>query len=157
MAGYYNKPKETADSITADRWLRSGDAGYMNEDGSLVFLHRLKDGYKHNGFNVATPEVEAAMMQHPGVAAAAVVPIPHARHGEIGIAFAVPKSGSRLDADELMAFLRGKLASFKVPAHVVAIDEFPRTAGTDKIQKFKLKDIALQRFADATTPQARRA
>ncbi len=157
MKGYFNKPKETAEAITPDGWLRTGDAGHMNPDGSLTFLHRLKDGYKHNGFNVATPEIEMAMLQHPAVGAAAVVGIPHDRYGEIGIAFAVPRPGAALDTDDLMAFLRARLASFKLPAHIVAATEFPRTAGTDKIQKFKLKEIALQRFGDPAAPQARRA
>ncbi|MEO8557446.1 MAG: AMP-binding protein [Rhodospirillales bacterium] len=150
MAGYFDKPRETADTITSDGWLRTGDAGFLNEDGSLVFLRRLKDGYKHNGFNVATPEVEAAMLQHPGVAAAAVVGIPHDRFGEIGIAFAVARKA--LDSGELMSFLGARLAKFKVPAQIVLVDEFPRTAGTDKIQKFKLKEIALERFGRAAVP-----
>jgi fatty-acyl-CoA synthase len=146
MAGYFDKPRETAETITADGWLRSGDAGHMNEDGSLTFLHRLKDGYKHNGFNVSTPEVESVMLQHPAVSAAAVVPIAHARHGEIGVGFVTVKPGASLSGSELMAFLREKLASFKMPADIVVIDEFPRTAGTDKIQKFKLKEQALALF-----------
>jgi fatty-acyl-CoA synthase len=146
MAGYFDKPRETAETITADGWLRSGDAGHMNEDGSLTFLHRLKDGYKHNGFNVSTPEVESVMLQHPAVAASAVVPIPHDRHGEIGVGFVTVKPGASLSGSELMAFLREKLASFKMPADIVVIDEFPRTAGTDKIQKFKLKEQALALF-----------
>jgi fatty-acyl-CoA synthase len=149
MAGYFDKPVETAETITADGWLRSGDAGYLNEDGSLKFLHRLKDGYKHNGFNVSTPEVESVMLQHPAVSAAAVVPIAHDRHGEIGVGFVTLEPGAALSGVELMAFLREKLSSYKLPADIVVIDEFPRTAGTDKIQKFKLKEQALVRFGAA--------
>ena len=146
MAGYFDKPRETADTITPDGWLRSGDAGHMNEDGSLTFLHRLKDGYKHNGFNVSTPEVENVMVQHPAGMAAAVVPIPHGRHGEIGVGFVTLRPGAAATGAEILAYLREKLSSFKVPADVVVIDEFPRTAGTDKIQKFKLKEQALALF-----------
>jgi fatty-acyl-CoA synthase len=149
MAGYFDKPRETADTITPDGWLRSGDAGILNADGSLTFLHRLKDGYKHNGFNVSTPEVESVMLQHPAVSAAAVVPIPHDRHGEIGVGFVTVKPGASLSGPELLAFLREKLSSYKLPADIVVIDEFPRTAGTDKIQKFKLKEQALALFAAA--------
>ena len=149
MAGYFDKPLETAQTITADGWLRSGDAGHMNADGSLTFLHRLKDGYKHNGFNVSTPEVEAAMMRHPAVDAAAVVPLPHDSHGEIGIGFVTLKPGATLAEDELLAFLRERLSSFKLPAGIVVVDAFPRTAGTDKIQKFKLKELAAARFGSA--------
>lgn len=154
MAGYYNKPVETAESITPDGWLRSGDAGYMNPDGTLVFLHRLKDGYKHNGFNVSTPEVEAVMRSHSAIAGAAVVAIPHDRFGEIGVAFAIAKPLRVADGDEVLAFLRERLASFKVPAGVIFVDEFPLTAGTEKIQKFKLKQIALEKFGpQASSPK----
>ncbi|MGE0151587.1 MAG: AMP-binding protein [Reyranellaceae bacterium] len=159
MAGYFDKPRETAETITPDGWLRSGDAGYMGEDGSLTFLHRLKDGYKHNGFNVSTPEVEGVMMRHPAVAAAAVVPIPHHRHGEVGVGFVTLKPGAAASGGELMAFLRERLASFKLPAEVLVIDEFPRTAGTDKIQKFKLKERALSLFeaeSDSAAQSVRR-
>jgi fatty-acyl-CoA synthase len=156
MAGYFDKPRETGDTITGDGWLRSGDAGYMNPDGSLTFLHRLKDGYKHNGFNVSTPEVESVMLQHPAVAAAAVVPIPHDRHGEVGVGFVTVLPGASLSGPELLAFLREKLSSYKLPSDIVVIDEFPRTAGTDKIQKFKLKEQALALFA-ATPVSARSA
>lgn len=154
MAGYYNKPVETAETITPDGWLRSGDAGYMNPDGTLVFLRRLKDGYKHNGFNVSTPEIEAVMRSHPGVAAAAVIGIPHDRFGEIGVAFAIAKPQSAADGTEILAFLRERLATFKLPVEVLFVDEFPLTAGTEKIQKFKLKQMAIERFGRQGTPSA---
>jgi acyl-coenzyme A synthetase/AMP-(fatty) acid ligase len=97
------------------------------------------------------------MLQHPAVAAAAVVPVPHDRHGEIGIGFVTARQGASLSGPELMAFLREKLSSFKLPADIVVIDEFPRTAGTDKIQKFKLKEQALALFAaDSRTAQSAR-
>lgn len=147
MAGYYNKPEETARTITPDGWLRSGDAGYKNPDGSLVFLQRLKDGYKHKGFNVSTLEVEAALLQHPAVAEAAVVSIPHDRDGEAGIAFVIPKAGIALSPEDVLGILRERLSSFKVPAAVIPVAEFPRTGGTEKVQKFKLREIALKQLA----------
>ena len=124
----------------------------LNSDGTLVFLHRLKDGYKHNGFNVSTPEVEAVMRSHPAIAAAAVVGIPHDRFGEIGVAFAIAKPRTAPDGDEVLAFLRERLASFKLPAGVLFVDEFPLTAGTEKIQKFKLKQVAIERFGHQAEP-----
>jgi acyl-CoA synthetase (AMP-forming)/AMP-acid ligase II len=77
------------------------------------------------------------------------VPILHDRHGEIGVGFVTVKPGASLSGPELLAFLREKLSSYKLPADIVVIDEFPRTAGTDKIQKFKLKEQALALFAAA--------
>lgn len=147
MAGYYNKPEDNARAITPDGWLRSGDAGYMNPDGTLVFLQRLKDGYKHNGFNVSTLEVEAALLQHPMLSEAAVVSVPHDRFGEVGIAFVIAKPGEAPAAADILAFLGSRIASFKVPAEVVELREFPRTGGTEKVQKFKLREIALERCA----------
>ncbi|MCW5731012.1 MAG: acyl--CoA ligase [Alphaproteobacteria bacterium] len=145
MAGYYNKPEETARTITSDGWLRSGDAGYLNADGTLVFLQRLKDGYKHKGFNVSTLEIEAALLGHPAVAEAAVVSIPHDRDGETGIAFVIPKAGSPTSSGELLGYLKERLSSFKVPEEVILMPEFPRTGGTEKVQKYKLREIALAR------------
>jgi acyl-CoA synthetase (AMP-forming)/AMP-acid ligase II len=151
MLGYYNKPEETARAITPDGWLRSGDLGYLRPDGAIVFLRRLKDGYKHKGFNVSTPEVEAALLEHPDVAAAAVVGVPDPDAGEVGIAYVVPGDGRTLDAAELLRFLGERLASFKVPAHLFAVDAFPLTSGTGKVQKFKLREDAIERLR-RTTP-----
>ncbi len=143
MAGYYNKPEENAKTLTPDGWLRSGDAGYLNADGTLVFLQRLKDGYKRNGFNVSTLEIEAALLLHPMVAEAAVVSIPDGSAGEAGIAFVIAKPGAAPAPEEILAVLAGRLASFKAPAEVVVVREFPRTDGTEKVQKFKLREAAL--------------
>lgn len=145
MAGYYNKPEETARTITPEGWLRSGDAGYLNPDGTLVFLQRLKDGYKHKGFNVSTLEIEAALLGHPAIAEAAVVSLPHDRHGEVGIAFVIPSAETAPDAGDLLDYLRERLSSYKVPDEVVVVSEFPRTGGTEKVQKYKLKELALAR------------
>ncbi|MCP5370613.1 MAG: AMP-binding protein [Hyphomicrobiales bacterium] len=143
MLGYYNKPAETARAFTADRWFKTGDAGRMTEDGSLVFLRRLSDGYKHKGFNVSCAEVEAVLEGHPGVDRAAVLGIPHRDTGEVGVAFVIPMAGAAPDAPDLIAHARRHLASFKVPAHLFLIDAFPMTAGTEKVQKFKLRERAL--------------
>ena len=144
MAGYYAKPEETRAAITADGWLRSGDAGWLTPDGAVVFRHRLKDGYKHKGFNVSTPEVEAAAVRHAAVRAVAVVGVPDRRWGEVGVAFVIPRAGAAFDADEFLAFLRERLAGFKVPERVFLVDAFPLTGGTDKVQKFRLRERAIQ-------------
>jgi len=150
MLGYYNKPEETAQSITKDGWLRSGDLGHQNTDGSIKFLRRIKDGYKHNGFNVSTLEVEAAVMKFPGVAAAAVVGIPDKAHGETGVAFIIPKDETSPEPKELLNFLKSQIASFKIPAAVFITDKFPLTAGTDKVRKFKLRDLAMEKLGIET-------
>jgi fatty-acyl-CoA synthase len=147
MPGYYNKPEETTKSITQDGWLRSGDLGILHADGSVKFLRRVKDGYKHKGFNVSTPEVERVASEHPDVAQVAVVGVPDPLHGEVGVAFVIPRSGAKLEPQAISDYLAPRLASFKLPAHVFIVDAFPVTGGTEKIQKFKLRDIALQRLS----------
>jgi acyl-CoA synthetase (AMP-forming)/AMP-acid ligase II len=153
MPGYYNKPEETARSITEDGWLRSGDLGILDADGRVKFLRRVKDGYKHKGFNVSTPEVERVASQHPAVAQVAVVGVPDRRHGEIGVAFVIARQGVKFDPASLLEFLAPRLASFKLPAHVFAVDAFPVTGGTEKIQKFKLRDMAIERLANLDAPR----
>ncbi len=140
--GYYNKPKETTAARTPDGWFKTGDAGYERPDGNFKFISRLKDGYKHNGFNVSTLEVESVLKRHPAVEAAAVVGIADATTGEIGVAFVVPREGRKIDVGELADFARPILASYKRPERIVLIDELPLTAGTGKVQTRQLKEMA---------------
>lgn len=148
MKGYYNKPEETARSFSRDGWFKTGDGGVRRPDGTFQFQRRLKDGYKYNGFNVSTPEVEAALGRHPDVQAAAVIGLPDSSHGEVGAAFVQARPGAAgLGADSVIAFLKPRLASYKMPRHVFMVEEFPLTAGTGKIQKYKLREIAEARLA----------
>ncbi|MGE0151589.1 MAG: AMP-binding protein [Reyranellaceae bacterium] len=144
--GYYNKPEETQRAFV-DGWFKTGDLGIHRADDSIKFLRRVKDGYKHNGFNVATAEVEAALARHPAVQAVSVTDLPHPRFGAIGAGFVVRAEGAKASEQELIDFAKERLASFKVPAHIFFVDEFPLTAGTGKIQKFKLRELALEALA----------
>ena len=141
MQGYYNKPEETHFSFTADGWFKTGDRGTERPDGNFVFHSRLKDGYKFNGFNVSTEEVESRLLEHPSVRQAAVVGLPDHRHGEIGIAFLVATDSS-LTPDAVLEFVRPKLASYKLPRYLFLVDDLPLTSGTEKVQKFKLRAMA---------------
>lgn len=144
--GYYNKPEETQKALTEDGWFRTGDLGVMDETGRLAYRGRLGDGYKSRGFNVSPAEIEAALNTHADVAKSAVVGIPHALWGAVGAAFVVPKPGRPPDPDALLAYLRPLLSSFKLPEHVFLVSELPMTAGTGKVQKFKLREEALARL-----------
>jgi len=141
MPGYYNKPKETAAAMTPDGWFKTGDAAYERPDGNFKFISRLKDGYKHNGFNVSTLEVEAALKRHPAVAHAAVVGIPDPTTGEIGIAFVVARENMSIDVAELAAFVHPLVSNYKRPERIVVLDELPLTAGTGKVQTRQLKEL----------------
>lgn len=144
MLGYYNNPDATAAAFTADGFFRTGDLGYKTPEGRLVFLRRIKDGYKHKGFNVSTAEVEKAIAEYPGISQVAVVGVPDPLAGEVGAAFVIGEGGKRIEPTELKAFLKPKLASYKMPAHVFQVDEFPLTAGTAKVRKFQLRNMALE-------------
>lgn len=144
MKGYYKKPAETAAAFTADGWLKTGDAGFLREDGNLKFISRLKDGYKYNGFNVSTLEVETALRRHPAIAQAAVVGIPDPTAGEIGIAFLVAREGQNIDTQEVAEFVKPILAQYKRPQRIVVLDELPLTAGTGKVQTRQLKEMGKQ-------------
>jgi fatty-acyl-CoA synthase len=145
MQGYYKKPEETAKLIDPEGWVHSGDMGLIREDGHLRFLGRYKDMLKIGGENVDPMEVEAFLASHPAINLAAVVAYPDARLSEVGVAFVKLELGERLSEAEVIAYCRGKIASFKIPRHVIFVDEFPMT-GSGKIQKAKLREEALGRL-----------
>lgn len=143
MEAYFDKPAETSASYSHDGWFRTGDAGWMDKDGRLIFKHRLGDGYKSCGFNVSAAEVERAIMEHPGVEMAAVVAIPDQRDGACGVAFAKLRSGFTASEHEVLLFVKDRLAGYKQPRRIIFIDVFPVTAGTAKVQKYRLREMAL--------------
>lgn len=152
LLGYYRKPTETAAAMTPDGFFRTGDLGVQRTDGRFKFMRRIRDGYKHKGFNVSTAEVEAAIAEHPNIASAAVLGIPDGANGEIGVAFVISRDGRTIEQQELLETLRTRLASFKLPAHIFTVAEFARTSGTDRVQKFRLRELALEKIAADTSP-----
>jgi fatty-acyl-CoA synthase len=143
MQGYYKKPEETAKAMDGDGWLHSGDMATMRPDGTLRFFGRYKDMLKVGGENVDPMEVEALLLQHPAVSQAQVVGVPDARLQEVACACVVLLPGAQMDASELIAFCRGKVASFKVPRHVLVMHEYPMTA-SGKVQKVKLRALSIE-------------
>ena len=137
MTGYYRDPDATAEAFRGG-WFHTGDLGVMHPDGYVELRDRLKDIVISGGENIATIEVEQALVAHPGVAEAAVVGAPDERWGEIPVAFVTARGAEAPDPDELIAFARERLAHFKVPRRIVVLDELPKTA-TGKIQKFELR------------------
>ncbi|MGZ5910792.1 MAG: class I adenylate-forming enzyme family protein [Reyranella sp.] len=145
MKEYYKKPVETASAFTEDGWFRTGDAAMWLADGHLRFLGRYKDMLKVGGENVDPMETEALLLEHPAVQQVAVVGLPDGRLGEVAVAYVACREGATLDADEVVAHCRGKIASFKLPRHVVFIDVFPMTA-SGKIRKSDLREDARKRL-----------
>ena len=139
MKGYYEDPQKTAEVLDADGWLRTGDVGVVDAEGYLRLIGRIKDMIRVGGENFAAAEVEAYLLNHPGVKQAAVVGAPDPRLGETCAAFIEPKPGSRIAEMEIVEYCRRGLASFKVPSKVLFVSEWPMS-GTGKIQKYVLKE-----------------
>ncbi|ARS26901.1 AMP-dependent synthetase [Sphingomonas sp. KC8] len=135
--GYYKDPVKTAEALDPEGWYHSGDIGSLDEAGHLMFHGRFKDMLKVGGENVAAAEVEAVLATHPAVRLAQVIGLPDERLAEIPAAFIEPSGEAEADPEELIAYTKARLASFKVPRHIRFIDEWPMSAS--KIQKFKLR------------------
>jgi long-chain acyl-CoA synthetase len=127
MRGYWGAPEATAEAVR-DGWLHTGDIGYLDDDGYLFIVDRKKDLIIRGGFNVYPRDVEDALLEHPGVAAAGVVGRPHERHGEEVVAFV--SLNARCDdvsADELVAWARERIGGYRYPREVHIIDSVPLT------------------------------
>jgi long-chain acyl-CoA synthetase len=138
MAGYFHRSEETAAALTPDGWLRTGDGGYVDDEGYLFLTDRVKDMIVSGGENVYPIEVEEVLAQHPGVADVTVIGVPDDRWGEAVMALVVRREGTTVGKDELVAFARDRLASYKLPRAIEFIDEFPRTP-TGKVLKRELR------------------
>ncbi|MCR9106764.1 MAG: AMP-binding protein [Gammaproteobacteria bacterium] len=138
ILGYWNKPEATAEAFI-DGWFHTGDVGYIDEDGFVYIVDRIKEIIIRGGENISCIEVEAAIYSHPDVYEAAVFGLPDERLGEIVGAVVVPRDGTTLDAETLRAFLKEHLAAFKIPAHIfIRAEQLPRIA-SGKIFKRQLK------------------
>lgn len=136
---YWNRPEDTAAALTADGFFRTGDIGYLDEDGYLFIVDRKKDIIIRGGENIASQEVEAALYRHPAVAECAVFGLPDPRFGEVPAAVVHYRPGEALSDAALCAFLGRHIAQFKLPARVwVSSEPLPRL-GTEKIDKMALR------------------
>jgi acyl-CoA synthetase (AMP-forming)/AMP-acid ligase II len=139
VKGYWNKPEATAEAFV-EGWFHTGDVGYLDEEGYLFIVDRLKEIIIRGGENISCLEVEAALYSHPAVLEAAVFGLPDERLGEIVGAAVVLRDGAELTSAELQAFLAEHLAGFKIPAHVwFRGEQLPRIA-SGKIFKRQLKE-----------------
>ncbi len=155
MQGYWNDPEQTAAAIDAAGWMHTGDLATMDEDGYVNIVGRSKDMIIRGGENVYPREIEEFLYSHPEIREVQVVGVPDARFGEEIAAFVITRTGTDLDAEALREFCTGRIAHYKIPRYVIALDEFPMTV-TGKIQKFKLRERAIEELAlqDAMTPTA---
>jgi long-chain acyl-CoA synthetase len=141
MAGYYKRPKETAEAFTKDGWLKTGDLGFIDADGYLTLVDRKKDLIIVKGLNVYPQEVENVIAAHPAVAEVAVVGIRDEGGDEAVRAFVVLAEGQSAKPRELIALARKSLATYKVPKDVELVDELPKNA-LGKVLKRELRETA---------------
>jgi fatty-acyl-CoA synthase len=145
MQGYYQKPAETAEALTPDGWLHTGDVAVQMADGYYRITGRIKDMIVRGGENVYPREVEELLYMLPQIADVQVVGLPDERYVEEVSAWVRLKPGAPLTAEEVRAFCQARIAYYKVPRHVFFVDEFPTTV-TGKVQKFKLREMGIERL-----------
>ncbi|WBB61239.1 FadD3 family acyl-CoA ligase [Streptomyces sp. WMMC500] len=139
MKGYFGEDSETAAAIDADGWLHTGDIGLLDPDGRLRITDRMKDMYIVGGFNAYPAEIERILDGHPGIARSAVVGVPDVRLGEVGAAFVIPRRGTTLEPDAVIAWARANMANYKVPRQVHVVADLPVNAA-GKVVKGELRD-----------------
>ena len=142
MAGYWNRPEETAQTMV-DGALRTGDVGYMDEDGHVFLVDRIKDLIICSGYNVYPRVIEEAIYRHNAVAEVTVIGVPHDYRGEAPKAFVSLKPHTTLTAAELLSFLEDKLSKIEMPAYIEFRDELPKT----RIGKLSKKELVAEELA----------
>ncbi len=135
MAGYWNLPDATEKTMAEGGWIKTGDAGYLDEDGYLYIHDRVKDMIISGGENVYPAEVESAIYGHPDVLEVAVIGVPDPKWGEAVKAVCVPKPGATIDPDSIISWSRERIAGFKVPKSIDVIPALPRNASGKILRK----------------------
>jgi acyl-CoA synthetase (AMP-forming)/AMP-acid ligase II len=139
IKGYWRNPAATAEAFTRDGWLRTGDVGYLDDDGYLFIVDRKKEIIIRGGENISAAEVEAECYACPAIAEVAVFGAPDERLGEVPVAVIHTKNGEQLGEEDLRAFLDGRLAKFKIPQRIIVSTEPLPKLGTGKIDRRALK------------------
>ena len=147
MKGYFEDDKATDEAFEGD-WFHSGDLGVMQSDGYVRLMDRAKDVVVSGGENIATVEVEQALVSHKAVADAAVIGVPDEKWGERPRAFVVLAPGQHASQQEIIDHVRSRIAHYKAPDDVVFVDELPRNSA-GKVQKFQLRESEAAKQARA--------
>jgi len=143
MKGYYKNPQATSEVIDRNGFLHSGDLGVKDPDGNYRITGRIKDMIIRGGENISPREIEEFLYHMPGVKDAQVVAITSQRYGEDVGVFIIPHEGTELLPEDVQEFCKEKIARYKIPRYVFFVEEYPLT-GSGKIQKFKLREMALK-------------
>jgi fatty-acyl-CoA synthase len=143
MLGYWNNEEATRQAIDRGRWMHTGDLATMDADGYVNIVGRIKDMIIRGGENIYPREVEEFLYRHPDIADVQVIGVPSERYGEEVMAWVKVREGVKPTGDELAAWCKGKIATFKIPRHWKFVDAFPMTV-TGKVQKFKMREVAVE-------------
>jgi fatty-acyl-CoA synthase len=147
MKGYYKMPQQTAEILSSDGWLRTGDQAVEEEDGFIRITGRLKDVIIRGGENIYPKEVEDFLREIPNIRDVQIVAVPSEKYGEEAAAFVQLRDGITLEPAEIQDFCRGKIARYKIPKHIFFTDSYPMTSN-GKIQKVKLREEAARRITN---------
>jgi len=142
MLGYWENEAATRAAIDAARWMHTGDLATMDDHGYVKIVGRIKDMIIRGGENISPREIEEFLYTHPAVADVQVVGVPSRQYGEDVMAWVRLRPGAQATGEELAAFCRGRIATFKIPRYWKFVDGFPMTV-TGKIQKFRMREIAV--------------
>jgi len=152
--GYHNRPELNAHVFDDEGWFYTGDIARLDEDGYFWIVDRTDDMIIVGGENVYPTEVENALVEHPAVVEAAVVPAPHETKGEAPVAYVVLEEGEEITAEELRRFTLDYVATYAHPRRIIFIDELPRS-GTQKVRRFKLEERVREDVDGALSPSER--
>jgi len=143
MLGYWNDPAATRASIDEARWMHTGDLATMDADGYVKIVGRIKDMIIRGGENIYPREIEEFLYTHPDISDVQVIGVPCETYGEQVMAWVKLKEGRTLSGEDLSAFCRGQIATFKIPRYWKLTDAFPMTV-TGKVQKYRMREIAVE-------------
>jgi fatty-acyl-CoA synthase len=143
MLGYWGEQERTKEEIGPAGWMHTGDLAVIDEEGYCDIVGRVKDMIIRGGENIYPREIEEYLFQHPKIQQAAVFGIPDEKYGEAVVAWVSLNDGETADADEIRAYCNEQIAYYKVPKHIIIVDEFPLTV-TGKIQKFKMREKTIE-------------
>ena len=156
MRGYWNNEEASRQAIDAARWMHTGDLATIDADGYVNIVGRIKDMIIRGGENIYPREVEEFLYTHPDIADVQVIGVPSEKYGEEVMAWVKPREGSSLTGEDLAAWCKGKIATYKIPRHWKFVDSFPMTV-TGKVQKFKMREVAVEELGLEKAAEVRTA
>lgn len=145
MKGYYNNPEATKEAIDKQGWLHTGDLAVLHKNGYIEITGRMKDMIIRGGENIYPREIEEFLYQHPDILDVQVIGVPDEKYGEQVMAWIILKDNKQITSEEIKDYCNGKISRHKIPKYIEFVDVYPMTA-SGKIQKFKLREIAMQQL-----------